>query len=256
MKTISLSIDAEPDMHTGSYKGILALKKFSLILDKRKIKATFFATCDCIRKYPEIFRHLKKHGHEISLHGFSHVRFDRLPEKEKISQIKKSLDCFKKYLDIKPSGFRAPQHSIDKETLDILKKYNFKYDSSYSPWNFFHMILSRKNVRFSHNFTPQKIYKIRKNLYEIPISTFILPVSALALRALPVWMLRKFIFLIKCKKNIVFMMHSWDLIEIPESRLYKKCPLPEFLKKFEIFLDSFPSSRFKKLDELIPPVKA
>jgi len=106
-------------LHTGKYNGIInGLKKLEEILNRKKIRATFFVTCDCIQKYPKI----------------------------------------------SPKGFRAPQHSIDDETLNLLEKYNFKYDSSYSPWNFFHMILSRKKVKFSHNFTPKNLQNKKKSL--------------------------------------------------------------------------------------------
>ena len=138
-KQISISIDIEPDIHTDKYSSLKALPEFLKILNKYNVKATFFTTCDCLEKEPLIFKKIKKHGHEISLHGYEHKRFDVLSVKNKEIQIKKSIACFKKHLSISPKGFRAPQHSIDDETLDILKKYKFKYDSSLIPWNLYHI---------------------------------------------------------------------------------------------------------------------
>jgi len=257
MKTISISIDVEPDMYTEKYYGITqGIPKLIKILDKRKIKATFFITCDCLQKYPQIFQNLKKQGHEIALHSFTHKNFLTLNKKQKQKQIKKSISSFQKYLKQKPEGFRAPQHSIDNQTLDILEKNNFVYDSSFSPWNLYHMLFPNKiKINYKDNLTSKKIRKIRKNLYEVPIGTVGLPISALSLRALPYLLLKPFINSIKLTKNPVLMMHSWDLIEIPQSKLYKKCPLSCFLKRFEMFLDSFPKEKYKTIEKLIPPIQ-
>jgi len=256
MKTLSISIDVEPDLHTKKYKGITnGLTTLKKLLDKRKIKATFFITCDCLQKHPKIFQQLKKQGHEIALHGFSHVNFRNLNKKQKQDQIKNSISCFQKHLKQKPFGFRAPQHSIDNQTLEILEQNNFKYDSSKSPWNFYHILFPKKiNIPFKDNFTKTSIYKIKNNFYEIPISTCIFPVSALTIRAFSKPLLEIFTNILKIKNNIIFMMHSWDLIEIPKSKLYKKCPKDCFLKKFEIFLDSFKRREFVKLEDSIPPI--
>lgn len=257
MRTISVSVDVEPDLYSKKYIGITeGLKKLEKLLNKRGIKATFFVTCDCIIKHPRVFQNLLKKGHEIALHGYTHKRFKDLTTKQKKEQIEKSIKCFEKYLKLKPKGFRAPQHAIDNETLDLLQQYGFIYDSSYSPWNFYHILFPKKiKINYSDNFKKKRIEKIRKNLYEVPIGTLVLPFSALTIRSTKTFALKKFLTLIKMSRNPVFMMHSWDLIPIKESKLYKKCPLECFLKKFEIFLDSFPPKKFKKIEELVPPVK-
>ena len=96
----------------------------------------------------------------------------------------------------------------------------------------------------------------RKSLLEIPISSFVLPFSSVTLRFLPKSLLKVYFSLISSYKAPVFLMHSWDLIEISGSKLYKKCPKHKFLEKFEYMLNYFSKQRkFVTLTELADPIK-
>lgn len=247
-------MDVEPDLHTNKYSSLKEIPKFLSLLNKYNVKATFFVTCDCLEKNPLLFKKIKRAGHELALHGFEHTRFDSLLPQEKEENIKKSLNYFKDYLKIRPKGFRAPQHSLDDETIEILKRNGFKYDSSLSPWNFYHLIFFWKiYVKIKNNFSPMRIHK-KNELFEIPINSFIFPFSSLTLRIFPKFLLKLYFNLISLYKNPVFIMHSWDLIEIPSSKLYRLCPKEKFLKKFEFMLAYFSKKRiFLPIRELVPP---
>ncbi len=253
MKKIAFSIDVEPDIRTGSYKGIYeGLPRLEKLLGKYNIKPTLFVTCDCIEKYPYIFRRLMKKGWEISLHGYRHIRFDALTSEEKKDNLKKSIACFKKYLGIKPSGFRAPQHSLDEEiTAKALKAFKIKDDCSLNPWNFYHLLFFWKiKINQAYNFTKSSIH-YRNGLMEIPISSCIMPFSSITLRIFPKFILRPFFFFISLKKNLIFFMHSWDLIKIKDSKLYDLCPLNKFLNRLEFLLKYFSDKRkFCTIDKI------
>jgi peptidoglycan/xylan/chitin deacetylase (PgdA/CDA1 family) len=246
MKNFSISMDVEPDLHKNSYTSLEELSKFLILLKKHNIKMTFFVTCDCIEKNPKIFKEILKEGHEISLHGFKHERLDAKSSKEKEENIRKAMKCFKKNLQLIPAGFRAVQHSIDEKTLEVLKNNNFRYDSSIIPWNLYHLIFFWKiKVKFSHNFIKMKPH-LRNSLIEIPMSSFVMPFSALTLRVLPKPFLRIYLFFISHYKSPVFLMHSWDLIEMPDSKIYRLCPLEKFLEKMDFML-SYLSKKGKSL---------
>jgi peptidoglycan-N-acetylglucosamine deacetylase len=252
MKNFYISMDVEPDLHSEKYEFLKVLPKFLRLLKKYNIKATFFVTCDCIKKNPKLFIEIKKQGHELALHSYNHKRFDNRSFKEKEEDIKKSIVCFKKYLNITPLGFRAPQHSIDAETLDILRDHNFKYDSSIIPWNLYHMIVFWKiKLNYSHNFTHMRPY-VKRGIFEIPISSFLLPFPALTLRLLPKKFLKIYLYLISLYKQPVFFMHSWDIIKISDSRLYNLCPLEQFLERLEF---SFSYLSKKSKSDLIENLK-
>lgn len=233
------TLDVEPDLHKMTYKGITdGLRKAEKIFDKQNIKPILFATCDCIERFPKLFRKLMKKGWEISLHGYRHVRYDELSEDKKEEEIKKALTCFKKYLKIKPRGFRAPQHSIDNKTLDLLEKYGFEYDSSIASLNFLQLLFfpKRFSLWLKHFLSRRNPYKIRKNLVEIPPSSLFLPFVALPLR---ISFLFSYLFLNVLKlthRDIVFYCHSWDFIKLPESRLDRLFSHKRFIENLDRLL--------------------
>lgn len=256
MKKLFISVDVEPDLHTEKYESLKAIPEFLKLLKKYNAKATFFVTCDCIEKDKKLFKKIKKEGHEIALHGYRHERFDDLNYEEKIDRIKKSKEYLKKNLNLLPKGFRAPQHSIDKDSLKILKENGFSYDSSISPWNFYHIIFFWKSrIKKTHNFYSMKIKK-RAGIFEIPLTSIILPFSSLTVRVLPKKALRAYFRAILLMKNPVFIMHSWDLIPVPESKIYRKFPLDRFSENFKSLLEFFSKRRkFSNIEELTTTIQ-
>ena len=255
MNKIAFTVDVEPDLRAGRYEGVTSgLLELEKVLDRYNIKPTLFLTCDCLEKYPSLFRRLKDKGWEMALHGYRHQRFDDLTRAQKTKAIQSSIKCFKKYLKISPKGFRAPQHSIDEEGIDILNKFKFNYDSSTIPWNFYHILFFWKiKVKFSHHFLPMKIHKMG-GLTEIPSSSLIMPFSSVTLRLLPEGLQNIFFYLVNFYKTPVFLMHSWDLIEIKDSKIYNLCPKKKFLLRMEKLVSYFSSRRnFVNLQNL-PPV--
>jgi peptidoglycan/xylan/chitin deacetylase (PgdA/CDA1 family) len=239
MSKLVVSIDVEPDLHSGEYLGVTqGLKIAEEIFQKHNIKPILFVTCDCIEKNPEIFQELMKKGWEISLHGYEHKRFDNLSQTEKQEQIEKSVNCFKKYLKISPKGFRAPQHSIDNQTLDLLEKYNFEYDSSSTPRNFLQLLFfpSKFKLWLKDFFSPVNSYKIRKNLVERPTAAFIFPFVSLPLRISYIFSKILYSFLRLTRKEVVFYCHSWDFIKLPESKTDKVFSHKKFIKNLDRLL--------------------
>ena len=55
-----ITIDTEPDYNNGGYEkmksGLINAEK---LLSKYKINPTLFVTCDCIEKYPKLFRYYR-----------------------------------------------------------------------------------------------------------------------------------------------------------------------------------------------------
>ena len=241
MSKLIVSIDVEPDLHSREYLGITqGLKRAKEIFEKHNIKPILFVTCDCIEKHPKIFQDLKSKGWEISLHGFRHTRFDDLTKTQKQEQIKKSIQCFEKYLKITPRGFRAPQHSIDNETLDILEKNNFKYDSSSIPRNLLQLFFfpSRFSSWLKDFFSSTNPYKIRENLTERPVASFIIPFVSLPLRISYTLTRILYSILSISRKEVIFYCHSWDFIELPKSKTDKLFSHKRFIKNLNKLLES------------------
>ena len=253
---ISLTIDAEPDLHTGDYKGITkGIPRLLNILQKHNIKATFFVTADALKKNSSFFKVLQKEGHEIALHGYKHVRFDNLSTKDKKRHILEAKKIYGKILNKKPKGFRAPQLAIDNATLEILESQGFQYDSSYAPLNLFQLIFfpTKLKLWIKSTFSPTKKYKIINNLQEIPTSSFIFPFVSLAFRMFPKPLIMVFYNIVKMfYKDQIFFAHSWDFIKLNESKIDKLCPHEKFIDRLDYFiLQAIKKNKFVKMEELI-----
>lgn len=236
MENTIYSVDVEPDLHGGKQKGVRdGLIRFEKICNKHKVKPALFVIASLISKNRGLFKRLHKGGWDISLHGYSHKRFDDMSLKEKEEEIKQSLKEFKK-IGIKPRGFRAPQHSIDNETLDLLEKFGFEYDSSYFPLNLMQLFFFPKRFGLWTRgfFSRINPYRIRKNLMEIPTSSLLIPFVSLTLRVMPKWMLWIYVKMIRliCRKP-VFYAHSWDFIEMKESRIDRMWGHEKLLEKLD-----------------------
>lgn len=259
MKNASFSVDVEKDLHSQGYLGVTrGLKRLAIVLDKNNIKATFFVTGEVLSKYPGIFKALKNKRHEIALHGYSHRRFDSLNSGEKKEEINKSVNIYRKVFGISPRGFRAPQHSIDKETLMLLDKNKFLYDSSVCSKN---LMLLRHIFKMDSNkieiirnfFGKSHPYKVSESLTEIPRSSPLLALGGFELKVYPNWLINCILF----KHRIIniplnFVMHSWDMIDTPGSRTSEIMKAKEFENVLDTFIKKVKLNyKFVRMGELI-----
>lgn len=123
-ENILLSFDTEPVDGKESVEQVLE------VLEKNNITATFFVVGEYAEEYSETVKRINTLGNEIACHTYSHPRMTKLNLNEKKEQIEKCNDILKNITKKNIAGFRAPYHEIDKETYDLLKDYNFSYDSS------------------------------------------------------------------------------------------------------------------------------
>tara|TARA_Y100000310_G_C20596600_1_gene770837 strand:- start:350 stop:1129 length:780 start_codon:yes stop_codon:yes gene_type:complete len=256
---IYFSVDVEKDLHMESYKGVLeGIPRLLKILDEFKIKGNFFVTGEVIEKYPKIIKEINKRGHEVGIHGYSHKRFDSMKKPEKLEEINKSMYAFKKVLGKNPKGFRAPQHSIDKESLRILEKKGFVYDSSECSGNIMllrHLLKKNSNKKSIINnfFGKTKSYQISKNFHEIPRASPFIALGGFELKVYPFPLIEATISLHEILGiPINFVMHSWDLINIPKSKTSKICSPEEFEHRLKQFLGILKNRHsFKMIGETI-----
>ena len=96
-KIIYLTFDDGPTEGITSW----ILKK----LDELGIKATFFCIGKNAEEHPEIVDEIRKNGHSVGIHGYSHVRGLYKREEDFFADIKKSKDIIKSNL-FRPSHGR------------------------------------------------------------------------------------------------------------------------------------------------------
>ena len=182
------------------------------ILNKHKVKATFFVLGWIAKKYPELVKEIAKQGHEIASHGYGHQTLDNISKAELDYDLKKSNEVISKITNKPIIGYRAPMGSIgDKNiwVLDVLINNGFKYDSS--------IYTSSLLVHSGSRHICDEITEIKKGFWEVPLSveTYMkipVPISGgFYLRSLPFFLFKKLMKKRnKAKKTTVLYYHPWE----------------------------------------------
>jgi peptidoglycan/xylan/chitin deacetylase (PgdA/CDA1 family) len=68
------------------------------LLDKYMVKATFFVVGSIAEQNPHLIRTVHEEGHEISSHGYMHLRYSLLPSQEIRSDIDKAVNVLAMYV--------------------------------------------------------------------------------------------------------------------------------------------------------------
>jgi len=156
----------QEDWDSYEYRAEKNTRKLLLILDEFNVKCTFFVLGWISEKSPELIKEIENRGHEIAFHTYTHSLINYLSREQFEEEITKGLNIFKDIGIKQPiSGFRAPSFTITKDTywaLEILSKYNFRYDSSVFPVGF--------HPDYGINNAPLSPYEIKENLLEFPLS--------------------------------------------------------------------------------------
>lgn len=146
-KIIYLTIDDGPSPVTPS---ILE------ILEKEKVKATFFVVgINCI-KYPQYLKEIYQKGHLIGNHSYSH-RYNNIYKdfNHFVEDFKKAQDTIYKIIGIKPKYYRFPGGSLSRVSPQI-KKFLDANGIVYVDWN----AITGDSIKNHENLTPNQILKI------------------------------------------------------------------------------------------------
>lgn len=91
------------------------------LLDKYKIKATFFCVGDNVRKYPDIYDEVLKRGHQVGNHTFNHVQGIKTLSRNYIKNADKAAEYIHSELFRPPHGhMRIPQFHLLKKRYKII----------------------------------------------------------------------------------------------------------------------------------------
>ena len=116
-KKISISFDAA--------WGAEDFPKIMEILDKHKVKTTFFMTGDWVEKYPECVKTLVKKGHDLGNHSATHPDMTKLSKEAQKEQILKVHNAVKELTGYEMELFRPPYGAYNNEVIRTC--YEVKY---------------------------------------------------------------------------------------------------------------------------------
>jgi len=184
------------------------------ILEKHRVRATFFVVGWIAERYPALVREISRHGHEIGCHSYLHRKIYDLTPEEFREDTRRAKNILEDITGKTVLGYRAPSYSITKKSLwalDILEELGFKYDSSIFP-------IYHDNYGIPD--APRFEYKLpNHDIMEYPISTTLMlgrkiPVAGGGyFRLFPYWFTKYALAKINMReqKPFVFYLHPWEI---------------------------------------------
>ncbi len=111
---IALTFDDGPDP--------VYTKKILEVLERCRVKATFFLIGSRVERYPAIVRGIAAAGHELGNHGYSHSRLTTLSQDAVRREISRTQEAVKAAANATPRWFRPPYGSYNKDIQRIAKE--------------------------------------------------------------------------------------------------------------------------------------
>lgn len=116
-------------MARGEFGAEVGAPRVLRLLDKYNIKASWCIPGHTVDTFPKMAQSIVDQGHEIVHHGYTHENVTPLSYEEEEKIMNMGLEALSK-IGVKPRGYRSPAWNYSPNTLNILEKYNFEYDSS------------------------------------------------------------------------------------------------------------------------------
>jgi len=100
------------------------------LLEKYRVKATFFVLGTTAEKYPETVQAAAKAGHEIAGMGYGFASIRAASEEQERANVRRSAKVLEDIAGVKIRGWRCPDYRVSPKTLDILAEEGLAWDSS------------------------------------------------------------------------------------------------------------------------------
>ena len=96
------------------------------VLKKYQVPATFFLMGKRIEKHPEVVKRIKKEGHIIANHTFTHANLAKISEEQFYSEIQKTESSIKQITGLNTSLLRPPYGALSVNIMDKIKNMGYK----------------------------------------------------------------------------------------------------------------------------------
>lgn len=113
VKRVALTFDDGP--HKTVTKEILK------VLDKYDAKATFFMLGNQVKKNKDVLKEVKKRGHEIGNHSYSHKNLTKLKPEQVLLEVKSTNAVIKSVIGEEATVFRPPYGATTDEVDELVK---------------------------------------------------------------------------------------------------------------------------------------
>ncbi|KAI8934265.1 hypothetical protein NX059_009007 [Plenodomus lindquistii] len=122
------------DYSSGFFSAYVGVPRLLKLFKKLGIqdKVTWFVPMHSAESFPDEFQGIKDSGAEIGLHGYCHEGAPQLTPAQEREVIEHCISLYQELLGKRPLGYRAPLYQLRENTVELLEKYAFLYDSSLS----------------------------------------------------------------------------------------------------------------------------
>jgi len=125
-----VTVDVEPDWGIRGCRAVQeTLPRFSELLRRRNVRATFFVVADLLESCGDLLRDALA-GHEVASHGLTHRVLAGIPPEEAAFELAESRRRLEAAFGVPVAGFRAPFLRTPPEWFKLLKAAGYEYDSS------------------------------------------------------------------------------------------------------------------------------
>ena len=161
----SFNLTSPAYMSRGEFGAEVAVPRLLKLFAKHKVKATWCIPGHTVDTWPEVCKEIVAAGHEVGHHGYVHENPTPLSLEEETKVMEMGLAALAR-IGVKPRGYRSPYWDFSPNTLAILEKYGFDYDSSLMA-NDLHPYRPR----------PVEVHADRGNVFGPPSKILEIPVS-------------------------------------------------------------------------------
>jgi len=143
-------------MSRGEYGARVGVPRILSMLDEYGIEATFFVPAETARRHTDIVKEISAKGHEIGHHGNVHENPVKLELSQEERILAEGIETLEKITGRRPVGYRSPAWDLSDNSIGLLEKYGFVYDSSMMADDFRPYLIKDKGRQ--------------TNLVEVPVS--------------------------------------------------------------------------------------
>ncbi len=107
----------------------VAVPRILRMLDRLKLRTTFFIPGWVAETWPDGARTIRDAGHEIAHHGYLHESVRGKDEATEEGYLVRGLEALDNVLGIRPVGYRPPSCDMNFRTPSLVAKHGFLYES-------------------------------------------------------------------------------------------------------------------------------
>lgn len=99
------------------------------VLSDGGVVGNFFFTGETANAMPDVVQRVAR-THHVGSHTYSHANLRRLSKEAQRDEIRRGRQAVEDVIGQPTTGFRAPYHAINRDTVDVLNEERFRYDAS------------------------------------------------------------------------------------------------------------------------------